>query len=137
MFFICHSTKKHYICLMKSLLLVGFGGFLGSVLRYSIQLIVSKGYCGFFPIATFLANIAGCFLIGIFYGLATKYSIFDGGTRLLLTTGFCGGFTTFSTLSYESFKLLEAGQYITFIIYISSSFIVGVFMVMAGIWMVI
>ena len=90
---------------MKELLIVSVGSFLGGGLRYAVSrgftLIVETS----FPFATFLVNILGCLFIGFFSGLPQSGSSFWGlrpETRLLLTTGLCGGFTTFSTFMKES-----------------------------------
>lgn len=78
-----------------------------------------------FPWPTFVANILGCLLIGIFYEYSTKWGL-SPEARLLLTTGLCGGFTTFSTFSYESMTLLQNGHYTVFSTYLILSIILGI-----------
>ncbi|MCC6845844.1 MAG: fluoride efflux transporter CrcB [Bacteroidetes bacterium] len=116
-----------------NLLLVGAGGFLGSAVRYALGIMLLKIIPYGFPAGTFAANIAGCFLIGVFYGCADRFSWFAPELRIFLTAGFCGGFTTFSSFSYENFKLLESEQYLTFTLYSCGSFIFGLLAVIAGI----
>ena len=95
---------------MNNFLLVGAGGALGSMLRYAISLLIGARA---FPFATLTVNIAGSLLIGILLGLSVKNSISDFGWKLL-AVGICGGFTTFSALSLEGFKLLQQHRYLFF-----------------------
>ncbi|MEL6557106.1 MAG: fluoride efflux transporter CrcB [Bacteroidota bacterium] len=116
--------------MVKAILLVGAGGFLGSVLRYSISLSLKKvHWFGSSLPPTLLANLLGCFLIGLLLGYSGKLS---KDILLLTTTGFCGGFTTFSTFSFESYQFLQKGDYKTAIIYISLSLILGVLFTISG-----
>lgn len=91
-------------------LMVGIGGFVGSVCRYLISLIpVNEKYT--FPVKTFVTNILGAFIIGLIVALALKRPDMDPKTTLLVKTGFCGGFTTFSTFALESSDLIGKGQW--------------------------
>ena len=108
---------------MKALLFVFLGGGLGSLLRYLIGNLLAA-QSAFFPWKTLVANIAGCFLLGIFTSFLPHHSI-SSDTKLLLTTGLCGGFTTFSTFSIESIQMLSAGNYIPFLAYVASSLVCG------------
>lgn len=105
--------------------IVGFGGFLGSIARYAAGLLIPRTSTETFPMSTFLVNIFGSLLIGLFYGISAKNNWLNPEWRLFLTTGFCGGFTTFSTFSYESLGLIESGNTTTALIYIVSSFVLG------------
>ena len=92
--------------MIKSILLVGLGSCAGGILRYLVSLVLPPRGSGF-PTATFIVNIAGCLLIGLLYGLFSKYSETPSALCLLLTTGLCGGFTTFSTFSNEAVAMLQ------------------------------
>ena len=116
---------------MKHLLLVFLGGGLGSSLRY----IVSKWLnTGTYPLGTFAVNIIGSLLIGIILGLAAKGGNISANTSLFLATGFCGGFTTFSTFSYENNMFLKSGDFLSFSLYTTASVAVGIFTAFVGIW---
>ena len=117
---------------MRALLFVGIGGGLGSILRYMISLFIGRHVPIVFPLGTFLVNISGCFLIGVFYSLATKYTGFDPEWRLFLITGICGGYTTFSTFSYDGLILLKGGSAISFMIYAVGSVVLGLLATFAG-----
>lgn len=92
---------------MKTMLVVGCGGFVGASLRYSIGLIQVKWD---FPLITFLINILGSILIGFVVELASQMSLSQAPLTLFFKTGVCGGFTTFSTFSLENLTLLEKGH---------------------------
>lgn len=87
---------------------------------------------GSFPWGTLAVNLAGCFLIGLLYGLFSRFSTTDSNWCLLLTTGLCGGFTTFSTFANESLKMLQIGNTWGFIGYVSASVIFGIGLVALG-----
>ena len=109
---------------MKQLILVFIGGGFGSTLRYLIGKWLNSDQTGI-PYGTFAANILGSLLIGIILGLAAKNNSLTQNQTLLLATGFCGGFTTFSTFAYENHVFLKSGDFMTFAIYTIASFIVG------------
>jgi len=117
---------------MRLFLMVGLGGFLGSSSRYLIQKYLSVSFSTAFPISTLLINLVGCFLIGILFGISNKYDVMSAEVRLFLTTGFCGGFTTFSTFSNESLQLLKDGNFTYFFTYIILSVVVGIFLTFLG-----
>lgn len=112
---------------MKSeLLYIFIGGGTGSVLRYTIQVLLQERIIpNSFPWATFTVNILGSFLIGVFYSLSSHLNL-SAETRLLLTTGLCGGFTTFSTFSYDNLLLWKQGYYIPLLFYIAGSLLLGI-----------
>jgi CrcB protein len=96
---------------MMKLLLVGTGGFLGSVLRYLASgAVQSAARYAHFPWGTLAVNGAGCLLIGFLTGLAETRGVFSLDQRLFLITGFLGGFTTFSAFGYETYFLMRVGE---------------------------
>ena len=120
---------------MKQLLLVFIGGGFGSVLRYIIGKYLNNVESGI-PYGTFAANILGSLLIGIILGLAAKNNTLSQNQTLLLATGFCGGFTTFSTFAYENHVFLKSGDFTSFAIYTIASFVFGFLAVFAGMYLV-
>lgn len=110
---------------MKSLLLVGLGGFAGSIARYYTQILFNKILPGNIPYGTLTANVLGCFIIGIIFALGLKQGVLSTEWKLLIAVGFCGGFTTFSSFSLENFLLLQSGQYQAMAIYFLSSVFLG------------
>ncbi|MBD0332543.1 MAG: fluoride efflux transporter CrcB [Chitinophagaceae bacterium] len=121
---------------MKNILLVGIGGGAGSIARYLFQKWVNNFYFHSFPLATFLINIIGCFSIGIFYAATEKTNILSPQLRLLLITGLCGGFTTFSTFSFENMHLIRTGDLVYFLLYSLGSVIIGIATVFTGIFLI-
>ena len=120
---------------MKQLLLVFVGGGFGSVLRFIVGKWLNNSENGF-PYGTFAANIIGSLLIGIILGLAAKNESLSQSQTLLLATGFCGGFTTFSTFAYENHIFLKSGDFASFAIYTITSFVVGFLAVFLGMYLV-
>jgi CrcB protein len=94
---------------MINILFVGIGGFLGSVARYLLGGWISNRYRGAFPIATFLINVSGSFILGLFLTLTTERVFVDPRWRLFVSVGFIGAYTTFSTFEYETERLASAG----------------------------
>ncbi|TYA57539.1 fluoride efflux transporter CrcB [Formosa maritima] len=120
---------------MKQLLLVFVGGGFGSVLRY----LIGKHFNSFetgIPYGTFAANILGSLFIGIILGLAAKNNSLSQNSTLLLATGFCGGFTTFSAFAYENHIFLKSGDFLNFAIYTIASFVIGFLAVFFGLYLV-
>ena len=120
---------------MKQFLLVCIGGGFGSGLRYLIGKYLNSTETGI-PYGTFAANIIGSLLIGVILGLAAKNDALSQNQTLLLATGFCGGFTTFSTFAYENHMFLKSGDFTSFAIYTIGSFIVGFLAVFLGLHLV-
>jgi len=119
---------------MKQILLVFIGGGFGSVLRYMISKYLNSVENGI-PYGTFAANILGSLLIGIVLGLATKSNALSQNQTLLLATGFCGGFTTFSTFAYENHVFLKTGDFTSFALYTIASFALGFLAVFLGLFL--
>lgn len=110
---------------MKQILFVGLGGAAGSILRYLASVATLKYYSASFPIATLIVNITGCFIAGLIFGLVSQETSDAQSLRLLLITGFCGGFTTFSAFALENIKLMNSGNTPTAIFYVIVSVSAG------------
>ncbi len=121
--------------MLRNFLFVGLGGSVGCMARYGASLLVNKWWQQQFPLATFLINITGCFLIGILYGLGQRQDWWRDAMWLLLASGFCGGFTTFSTFALEG-NLLLAGKFnLLVIVYTVASVFAGLVLCRAGMWL--
>ena len=118
---------------MYKLLLVFVGGGFGSVLRYLIGRYFEFAEKDVFS-GTFIVNVLGSLLIGIFFGLAERNHTITPNQTLLLATGFCGGFTTFSTFALENTALIRSGNYLNLFLYISVTVIVGIGVVFLGMY---
>src|SRR4051812_42523795 len=103
--------------MLRNFLLVGAGGAAGSMARYGVSFIMSKIIAIPFPFATFTINVLGSLLIGVLFGLTARNQWMEQGGYLLLASGFCGGFTTFSTFALENINLMQKGQSITALVY--------------------
>jgi CrcB protein len=110
---------------MKTLLIVGLGGGVGSMLRYLATYFITSriAHLTRFPaiFGTFAVNFAGCLIIGIAIGLSERYDWISPQTRLFVATGICGGYTTFSAFAYENINLMRNGNGFVSIIYIIAS----------------
>lgn len=122
--------------MLNSIFLVGIGGAVGSVARFLTGHYVNKFIISSFPYGTFAANILGCFIIGLVVGLAQRFEWFTPELRLLLATGFCGGYTTFSAFSYENLNLLQTQQFGTFALYTFLSLGLGIIAVSSGLLLI-
>ena len=119
--------------MLKTIILVGSGGFIGSVMRYLVQYYMEKSMMSTFPWGTLIANIAGSFIIGAVFALADKGNLLNAEWRMFLTVGICGGFTTFSAFSYNNFSMLEEQLYGSLLLNVAGSIVFGIFAVYLGI----
>ncbi|MCH5334256.1 MAG: fluoride efflux transporter CrcB [Alistipes sp.] len=118
--------------MFKAMLIAGFGGFIGTCLRFLTGKLCRTLCDSAFPWGTFTVNVAGSFIIGILFGLAERNNVISPSMNALLITGFCGGFTTFSSLADDMFVLLQQRHWMLFGIYVAASFALGLLMVWAG-----
>tara|TARA_R110002074_G_scaffold348282_1_gene518671 strand:- start:4519 stop:4890 length:372 start_codon:yes stop_codon:yes gene_type:complete len=119
---------------MKQFLLVFLGGGLGSILRYWISKNLNSYYSNFY-LGTFIVNIIGCLLIGVLIGLSLKHNYITQNQTLLLATGFCGGFTTFSTFALEGNLLLKESSILYTSLYLGLSVALGILAISFGLWL--
>jgi CrcB protein len=118
--------------MLKSIFIVGFGGFIGTVARFLASRYFQENITSIFPWSTLIINIIGSLLIGIIFGISEKGDFMSPEVRLFLAVGICGGFTTFSTFSNDAFLLLRQEEWIRFAFYASMSFFLGLLAVYGG-----
>jgi CrcB protein len=116
--------------MLRSFLLVGIGGMIGSMLRYLVSLAIKPQS---FPFATICVNICGCLVIGLVMGFALRSEAVNNNWRLFLATGICGGFTTFSAFSLECIQFIEQQRYTALFLYVALSLVLGLAATFAGI----
>ena len=121
--------------IIKNTLFIGCGSFIGGAARYLVSIAmkaVGKG----FPWGTLIVNLIGCLAIGLLWGFFSRTSSEGNTWALFLMVGICGGFTTFSTFSKEALMMLQAGNFISLLAYVTISVIAGIALVAAGYYLV-
>ncbi len=118
--------------MLKNCFIAGAGGFLGTCLRFLSEKLGGAICHMAFPLGTFMANMLGCFIIGVLYGYLVKTGKLSHNANLLWITGFCGGFTTFSSFSDEMISMLQTGECGMFWFYMVTSLVFGIAMVAFG-----
>jgi len=118
---------------MKILIWVFLGGGLGSSLRYGPHLLF-KNTSSQYPIGTFAANLIGCLLIGIFFGILHKLNVLKEEAHFFFIVGFTGGLTTFSSFALDNIHLFKSGSLLQPLIYSLGSIFMGILMVLIGLW---
>ena len=119
---------------MRSILLIFFGGGLGSVVRYLLGKCINTWHSYQFPLGTLVVNIAACFILGFIIGLADHRQLISPSTRLFWVVGFCGGFSTFSTFSNETLTLIQTGLTASSLLYIGLSILLCLVATYSGIY---
>lgn len=118
--------------MFKAMLIAGAGGFLGTCGRYLVGKLAHYIFSSPFPYGTFAVNIIGCFVIGLFFGLAEKTHLISSNMNIFLITGFCGGFTTFSSFSDDMYLLIQNKHWGYFSLYLGLSIVLGIILVWVG-----
>ena len=118
--------------MLKQILLVGLGGAIGSIFRFLTSSLMARYALSNFPLGTFIANVLGCFILGICIGVFGKNPTENENLRLLFVTGFCGGYTTFSTFASENIQMLQQQNYVMLATYTLVSLLVGFLAVAIG-----
>jgi len=111
-------------------LMVGLGGCLGSILRFWLGSYIGGRLGSRFPYGTFVINVTGSFLIGMILTILAEKTQWSPNWRYLIPIGFIGGYTTFSTFEYETFRLVQDGQMVTAMLNVVGSVVIG----FAGVW---
>ena len=113
--------------------MVGLGGFLGALARFTVSGVIQKSFLkGVFPLGTLSVNMIGCVLVGLLLGVSDARDIFTIQVRLFLVVGVLGGFTTFSTFGYETFMMISEGDYLKATVNVMAHIIFGVALVWVG-----
>lgn len=118
--------------MLRTLLLVGMGGFLGSISRFLVGQALHRIFDTVFPIGTMTVNIVGSFIIGVVYSLAERDNLISPEIRMFLAVGFCGGFTTFSSFAFDKLNLLKDSGFLYLSMYLGGSIFLGLLAVYLG-----
>lgn len=118
--------------MIKTMLLAGMGGFIGTCMRYLTGRLCLLLVVGSFPLGTFVVNMIGSFIIGLLFGVAERTSLISTSMSALLITGFCGGFTTFSSFANDIHVLMQDRHWMTLALYAGLTVVLGVLLVGAG-----
>jgi CrcB protein len=118
--------------MLRTLLLIGVGGFLGSISRFLIGQGLHRIFDTVFPIGTMTVNIVGSFIIGVVYSLAERDNLINPELRMFLAVGFCGGFTTFSSFTFDKLNLLKDSGFLYLSMYLGGSVFLGLLAVYLG-----
>lgn len=121
---------------LKNILLVIAGSAAGGSVRYITSLVIQSKNNTQFPMGTFMINLIGCFIMGMVYALAARNASNGSDIKLLLATGFCGGFTTFSAFAFENLELFKSGLHLTALVYIILSVVLGILAVVLGTYLI-
>ena len=117
--------------MVKILLIIGTGSFFGGVSRFLASRYIQNTLVSSFPFGTFIVNIIGCFLIGLFFGLSDRENGMNAEWRMFLTVGFCGGFTTFSSFSLQTLTLARDAEWL----YAGLNILGSVALCLIGVWL--
>ncbi len=118
--------------MIRQFLLIGMGGFAGSIGRYAVSRALRNVDWMSVPLGTLTVNVVGSLLIGFLIGIAEKSPLLTAEWRLFLMVGLCGGFTTFSSFTGENLMLMRNGQFLTLLLYTGLSILLGFFAVYLG-----
>ncbi len=122
--------------MLRAIILVGLGSAGGGILRYLVGKWIHNATSTSFPLGTMAVNILGCFIIGLIYGIFDKGTSSDVNMQLLLATGFCGGFTTFSSFVNENYAMLQNGNIVHFALYTGISVVLGLLVLFFAHWLI-
>ncbi|MCK5781447.1 MAG: fluoride efflux transporter CrcB [Flavobacteriales bacterium] len=111
--------------MIKTLLIIGSGGFLGSISRYLTQQFLQRYFDTAWPIGTLTVNVVGSFIIGVVFAYSLESDLISNDLKAFIAVGFCGGFTTFSSFALDNFNMLSSGQIISMLLYLTLSLVLG------------
>ncbi len=118
--------------MIKQIMMVGIGGFIGATMRFALSGLVHRYYKGHFPAGTLVVNVLGCFIIGILMYLVEDRQLFGPSVRLLSVIGILGAFTTFSTFGYETFEMIKEWSIQSALLNVTSNVLLGIAAIVAG-----